>query len=163
MPWRARLLREGIRSDHAGFGLVYHAGLRPPAPDEYVVPGMVGLTFRLDRRPDGRHLFATLLDLPAAIRLGERLGLDPAGAIAFVDSHERMHVHLQLEDVPEEVEEAHSRFVDAVWLSLRHRHAEILVRAGEFGLVEKVGHDFWERLVDAAQAAGTDAGDAGRA
>jgi hypothetical protein len=53
------------------------------------------------------------------------------------------------------VEEAHSRFIDAVWLSLRHARAEPLVRAGAFGLVEEVGHDFWERLVDAAQEPGT--------
>lgn len=153
MEWYGRLSGESLRSDGVEFSLLYHAALRPAAPPEYVVPGMVGLTFRLHRRPDERLVFATLIDIPAAVRLGERLGLDAAQAVAFVDSHERVHVHLQLAGVPEEVEEDHSRFVDAVWLSLRHARAEALVRAGEFGLVEQVGPDFWERLVDAAQEA----------
>lgn len=154
MDWHARLEREGLRDHGADFTLVYHPALVPAVPPEYDVPGLVGLTFRLARRGDGALVFATLVDLPAAIRLSARLGLDAAGGVAFVDSHERMHVHLQLEGVPEEVEEQHSRFVDAVWLSLRQAAAEPLVRAGEFGLVEEVGHDFWERLVDAAQEAG---------
>lgn len=157
MEWMGRLMEEGIRSDGPEFSLVYHPALAPAAPPEYVVPGMVGLTFRLHRRPDGRHVFVTLLDLPAAVRLGARLGLGPALAVAFVDSHERLHVHLQLEGVPEEVEEDNSRFVDAVWLSLHHVTAERLVRAGAFGLVEEVGPDFWERLVDEAQEPGRDA------
>lgn len=148
--WRARLHRDALVDHHDAFTLLYHAALAPPVPPEYEAPGLVGLTFRLARRGDGALVYATLLDLPAAVRLGARLGLDPAGGVAFVDSHERMHVHLQLEDVPEEVEETHSRFLDAVWLSLRHSVAEGLVRAGGFGIVEEVGHDFWERLVDAA-------------
>ena len=151
MDWQARLEREALRDHGAEFTLVYHPALVPAVPPEYEVPGLVGLTFRLARRRDGAFVFATLLDLPAAVRLGERLGLDEAGGIAFVDSHERMHVHLQLADVPEEAEERHSRFVDAVWLSLRHARAEPLVRAGEFGLVDEVRPDFWERLVDTAQ------------
>lgn len=151
MEWYGRLTGEALRSDGDEFSLLYHAALRPAAPPEYLVPGMVGLTFRLHRRPDHRLVFATLLDLPAVVRLGERLGLDPAAAVAFVDSHERIHVRLQLEGVRAEVEEDHSRFVDAVWLSLHNPLVEALVRAGEFGLVEKVGPDFWERLVDITQ------------
>ena len=151
MDWRARLDREALENRGEAFTLVYHPALVPAVPPEYDVPGLVGLTFRLARRRDGGFVFATLLDVPAAVRLGARLGLDPAGGLAFVDSHERMHVHLQLEGVPEEVEEAHSRFVDAVWLSLNSPRAAALVRAGEFGLVEEVGHDFWERLVDAGE------------
>lgn len=151
MDWQARLRREALVAHEEEFSLVLHPAIVPAVPPEYWVPGLVGLTFRLARRGDGAFVFATVVDLPAAIRLGARLGLDEAGGVAFVDSHERMHVHLQLAGVPEEVEELHSRFIDAVWLSLRHAAAEPLVRAGEFGLVEEVHHDFWERLVDASQ------------
>lgn len=167
MPWRARLLREAIPLRHEGFDLLYHASLRPALPPEYVVPGLVAVTFRLRRRPGGGHEYVTALDVDAALRLGERLGLDAAEALAFVDSHERVHVALQTEytaaadrdarypaladEVPEHVEEEHSRFVDAVWLSLRHPRAERLLESGEFGLVTKVGRDFWELLVDEAQ------------
>lgn len=153
MDWQARLRREALADHGEEFSLVYHAALAPAVPPEYDVPGLVGLTFRLARRGDGALVFATLLDLRAAIRLGLRFGLDEAAGIAFVDSHERMHIHLQLAGVPEDVEEAHSRFIDAVWLSLRHARAEPLVRAGAFGLVEEVHRDFWERLVDVTQEA----------
>lgn len=149
-PWRSRLEREAIASSHPAMDLLYHVSLTPAFPPEYDVPGLVAVTFRLAERRDGGHLFVTALDVDAALRLGARLGLDEADALAMVDSHERMHIELQLEDVPVEVEEAHSRFIDAVWLSLRHPRAAELVRAGEFGLVEEVGDDFWERLVDLA-------------
>lgn len=146
--WGARLRRQAAWAAFHEFDLAYHVSLRPAFPDEYDVTGLVAITFRLRERPRGGHVFVVAIDPSAALRLGARLGLDEAAALAMVDSHERMHIHLQLAGVPEEVEEAHSRFIDAVWLSLRHARAEALVRAGEFGLVEQVGHDFWERLVD---------------
>lgn len=135
----------GRENDH-----LVHVSLRPAFPPEYDVPGLVAITFRLRERPHGGHVFVTALDVAAALRLGGRLGLGIADAFAMVDSHERMHIELQLAGVPAEVEEAHSRFLDAVWLSLRHSPAEPLVRAGEFGLVDEVHADFWERLVDEA-------------
>ena len=144
--WRARLRREGILTRGAEFDLVLHLSLHPAFPPEYDVPGLVAVTFRLLRRED--HLtFATGIDPAAALRLGERLGLDAADALAMVDSHERMHVWLQLAGVSEEAEEDASRHVDAVWLSLRHPRAAHLVEDREVALVSRVGPDFWERLV----------------
>lgn len=157
MDWRSRLRREAIATGSSEFDLLYHVSLAPAFPPEYDVPGLVAITFRLHARARGGHRFVTALDPAAALRLGARLGLDAAESLAMVDSHERMHVELQLAGVPEEVEERHSRFVDAVWLSLRHPRAAQLVRAGDFGLVEQVGDDFWERLVDAG-ARGEQAG-----
>jgi len=148
MPWRARLRREAIATRGPDFDVLYHVSLRPAFPPDYNVLGLVAITFRLQERENGGHLFVTALDPAAALRLGARMGLDEAESLAMVDSHERMHVELQLAGVPEAVEEAHSRFIDAVWLSLRHPRLEALVRAGEFGIVSEVGHDFWERLVD---------------
>lgn len=159
MDWSARLRHEGIRHSSHDHELVYHAALRPAVPPEFDVGGLVGITWRLGRRHDGARRYATGLDLAAAVRLGRRLGLEPGEAVAFVDSHERVHVAAQLsydtdpggEPAPE-VEEEHSRFVDAVWLSLRHPRAEALLTAGEFGLVTEVHHTFWEALVDVEQA-----------
>lgn len=138
--------RDAIASSHDGHDLLYHVSLRPAFPPDYDVPGLVAITFRLRERPEGGHVFVTALDPAAALRMGARLGLDEADALAMVDSHERMHVELQLAGVPEEVEEAQSRWLDAIWLSLRHPRAEALVKTGAFGLVSEVGHDFWERL-----------------
>lgn len=148
MPWRARLAREAIASATADFDLLLHVSLNPAVPPEYEVPGLVALTFRLRPRERGGHEYVTVIDVVAALRLGARFGLDAAESVAFVDSHERMHVFLQLEGVPEEVEEAHSRFVDAVWLSFRHPRAAELVAAGEGGLVVRVHEGFWEELID---------------
>lgn len=148
MDWLRRLRRSAVASSETGFDLLYDAGLRPAVPPEYVVDGLVAVTFRLHARPQGGHVFVLALDVAAALRMGARLGLDEAESLAFVDSHERMHIALQLEGVPWEVEEEHSRFVDAVWLSLRHPGAARLVASGAFGLVEHVDPDFWERLVD---------------
>ncbi|MEA3199299.1 MAG: hypothetical protein QOE90_727 [Thermoplasmata archaeon] len=125
MDWEARLRREGIVQRFPRHTLVYHLGLRPPVPPEYAVAGLVGVTFRLGDRPDGAPLYATLLDVAAVLRLGARLGLDEGQAVAMVDSHERVHVAVQLaypdvRAVPPEVEEAHVHVVDAAWLALRH-------------------------------------------
>lgn len=148
MAWQERLDRDALharRPDHDHRILVT---LRPACPPEYVVEGMVAITFREGRRRDGALRFATSIDPAAALRVGRRLGLDEAESLAFVDAHERTHVALQMEGVPEEVEEESSRVVDAVWLSLRHPRAADLVLAGAFGLVTRVREDFWERLVD---------------
>lgn len=148
MTWRERLRREGIVLRIPEFDHVLHASLAPAFPPEYDVPGLVAVTFRLTERPSGGHVFVTALDVAAALRLGERLGLDDGEALAMVDSHERMHVWLQLAGIGEAEEEDASRFVDAVWLSLRHPRVAEKVAAGEFGLVTRVGPDFWEALVD---------------
>lgn len=148
MPWRTRLAREALHTAGRDFDLLYHVSLDPAFPEDYAVPGLVAITFRLRERPKGGHVFVTALDPGAALRLGARFGLDDATSLAMVDSHERIHIALQLAGVPEDVEEAHSRFIDAVWLSLHHPHVERHVRAGDFGLVSEVGHDFWERLID---------------
>ena len=149
VPWRARLAREAIPTANDDFDLLLHVSLRPAFPPEYDVPGLVALTFRLrPRERGGGHHYVTVIDVAAALRLGQRFGLDAAESLAFVDSHERMHVYLQLAGVPEEVEEAHSKFVDAVWLSFRHPRAAQLVAAGEGGLVVRVHEGFWEELVD---------------
>lgn len=149
MPWRARLLREAIPLDDPEFSLLLHVAIRPAYPPEYDVPGLVAITFRLHARRGGGHRYVLALDVAAALRLGARFGLDEAESIAFVDSHERMHVYLQLAGVPEDVEEERSRYVDAVWLSLRHEGAARMVAAGEGGLVVRVHEDFWEELLDA--------------
>ena len=152
MPWREALRRDGILQRYRHHSLLYLAGLRPAPPPEYDVPGIVGLTFRLGLRPDGAPLYATLLDLPAAIRLGARLGLDPAASVAMVDSHERVHVALQLDYerldlVPPEVEEEHSRIVDAAWLWCAHPNGEAaLARLG--GVIHSAGARFWEALLE---------------
>lgn len=148
--WHARLRREAILAQFADFDLAYHASLRPAVPPDYDVPGLVGLTFRLRARSEGGFLYATVLDVAAVLRLGARLGLSEAESLAMVDSHERVHVALQLAGVSEEAEEANSRHIDAVWLSLRHPRAAARVEAGEFGLVTRVHEDFWEALVDPA-------------
>lgn len=152
MDWRERLRREALSQRGETFDLVYHAAIVPAVPPEYEVPGLVGLTFRLNPREPGRALYATLLDLPAAVHMGARLGLGPAEAVAMVDSHERVHVHLQLayerlHETDPALEEEHARIVDAVWLSLRHpRAAERLLR-GEV-VVTRVEPGFWEELVE---------------
>ncbi|HVL87619.1 MAG TPA: hypothetical protein VM681_06400 [Candidatus Thermoplasmatota archaeon] len=147
--WQRRLRERAIGCRFSDHDLLYDAGLWPAVPPEYKIAGLVGLTFRLAARASGGHVYVTALDVGAAARLGARLGLDPAASVAMVDSHERVHVALQLEDegLPVDKEEAHSRWVDAVWLSLRHPRAEALVRAGDFGLVEHVDAGFWEALV----------------
>lgn len=147
--WQARLRREGLLARRRDHDHLVHVAIHPAYPPEYDVPGLVAITFRLMKRPHGGHVYVTALGVDAALRVGERLGLDAAAALAFVDSHERMHIELQLAGVPEDVEEERARFLDAVWLSLHHPHAAELVRAGAFGLVEEVRADFWERLVDA--------------
>lgn len=151
-PWRRRLEAGGARAAFAEFDLLYHAGLAPPVPPGYEVPGLVGLTFRLNPREEGRALYATLLDLPAAVRMGARLGLDAAEAVAMVDSHERVHVHLQLayerlHETDPELEEEHARIVDAVWLSLRHPRAAQRLLRGEV-VVTRVEPGFWEELIE---------------
>jgi hypothetical protein len=148
VDWQARLRREGLFRRFGDFDLVYHASLQPPVPPEYHVPGLVGLTFRFAERPQGGHVYVTVLDLPAVLRLGARIGLDEAESVAMVDSHERMHVALQLAGVPEEKEEEQLHIVDATWLSLRHPRAAHALEAGEFGLVTRVREDFWEMLID---------------
>lgn len=146
VEWRERLRREAIVTRGADFDLVLHVSLAPAFPPEYDVPGLVAVTFRLFRR--GEHLtFATCIDPAAALRIGERLGLDAGEALAMVDSHERVHVSLQLAGVSEEAEEDASRDVDAVWLSLRHPRAAHLIEDREIALVSRVGPGFWERLV----------------
>lgn len=152
MDWQARLRREAIHQRLGHHVLDYWVGLRPPAPPEYEVPGLVGLTFRVQVRGDGTPHYATLLDVAATLRLGARLGLDPAESLAMVDSHERAHVALQLDyerlhEVPPEIEEAHVVVVDAAWLSLRHPVAERLVESGEVSLLRSAG-----RLFDALAA-----------
>jgi len=142
-----RLRREALHWRFEDFDLTYHLSTRPAMPEEYRVPDLVGLTFRLWPRPEGGWRYATVLDVDAVMRLGERFGLDMAEALALVDSHERMHIHLQLEGVPEEVEEEQSRFVDAVWLSFRHPQLAERLLHGEFGLVTRVHEDFWEMLL----------------
>lgn len=147
MTWEERLRREGIVQRFPHHSLVYHVGLAPPAPPEYEVPGLVGLTFRLGLRPDGAPLYATLLDAAAALRLGARLGLTEAESLAMVDSHERAHVALQLDyarlhEVPPHVEEEHVHVVDGAWLSLRHPVAERLVESGEVSLLRVAGAVF---------------------
>lgn len=151
--WAARLDREAIPSRQRDFDFRYHVSLSPAYPREYGVGGLVAITFREGRRRDGAIRFVTSLDPGAALRIGGRLGLDEAESLAFVDSHERMHVFLQLADVPEDVEEARSRIVDAVWLSLRHPRAAELVLSGEFGVVTRVHERFFEELVDLEAAA----------
>lgn len=146
--WRERLDREAIPARYPDHTHRLHVSLDPAMPHEYRVDGLVAVTFREGRRSDGAFRYVTSLDPAAALRIGARLGLDEAQSLAMVDSHERMHVELQLAGVPEDVEEARMRIVDAVWLSLRHPHAADLVRAGDFGLVTDVHHEFWERLVD---------------
>lgn len=148
VPWRHRLRREAILLRQPDFDLLLHVAVRPAFPPEYDVPGLVAVTFRLHAREEGGHAYVTALDVGAALRLGARFGLDEAEALAFVDSHERMHVFLQLAGVSEEVEEERSRFVDAVWLSLRHPRAAEWVASGEAGLVVRVHEDFWEKLLD---------------
>ncbi|MBI4393776.1 MAG: hypothetical protein HY556_08290 [Euryarchaeota archaeon] len=148
MEWQERLRADASFSDFGDFSHLYHVGLTPLVPPEYDIPGIVGLTFRLQERPRGGHVYVTTIDVGAAMRLGERMGLDPAEALAMVDSHERVHIEMQLAGVAEEVEEAQSTFADAVWLSLRHEKAAERLQAGEFGLVTKVGPGFWEALLD---------------
>lgn len=145
--WRARLRRESIPTTHRDFDLLYHVSLAPAFPPDYDLPGIVAITFRLRERAHGGHLFVTALDPAAALALGQRLGLDAAEALAMVDSHERMHVELQLAGISEEREEDASRHVDAVWLSLRHPHAAKLVEDREIAIVSRVGPDFWEALI----------------
>ena len=124
MTWRDELRRAAILSHESDHSLAYFVGIRPPVPPEYDLPGIVGLTFRLARRADDAIVYATLLDVGAAMRLGERLGLDAGEALAMVDSHERVHIELQLaygsQDVHPEDEERHSHVVDGAWHSLRH-------------------------------------------
>lgn len=146
--WRARLRREALAARWPEFDLLYHVSLAPAFPDEYDVMGLVAITFRLRARPSGGHEYVTALDPAAALRLGARLGLDEAASLAMVDSHERMHVWLQLAGVEEHDEERLSRFIDAVWLSLFHPRAELLVLSGEL-LVTEVHGEFWERLLEA--------------
>ena len=117
--WLDRLRREAIRTGLDDHDLLYHVSLRPAFPEDYDVAGMVAITFRLRPRPQGGHLYVTSIDPAAATRLGERFGLDAAGSIAMVDSHERIHVVLQLEGVHEEHEEAHAQIVDHAWLDVQ--------------------------------------------
>lgn len=151
-PWDERLRAEGVPLHLPEFSLVTHTSIAPAFPPEYDVPGLVAVTFRRGARPDGALWYATAIDVAAAFRLGVRLGLTEAEALAMVDSHERIHVWLQLAGVDEDVEEHRMRIVDAVWLSLHHPRAAERVATGEFGLVTHVHDDFWEALVDERQA-----------
>lgn len=153
MEWWQRLAH-AVRTRERDFDLLYHVGTAPAVPAEYDVPGLVALTFRLEERPRGGHVYVTTIDVAAALRLGARFGLDAPEALAMVDSHERVHVFLQLAGVDEAGEEAASRLVDAVWLSLRHPVAAERVRTGDFGLLAEVHGDFWEALVDRAVTRG---------
>lgn len=147
LPWSARLEQDAIPARHVEFDHLLHVSLWPAMPPEYDVPGLVAVTYRLRVRPRGGHLYVTALDPAAALRIGARLGLDEAESLAMVDSHERMHIWLQLAGVPEEVEEDRMRWIDATWLSLRHPRAADIVRSGAFGLVTEVEEDYWERLI----------------
>ena len=143
VDWQARVRREALLQEQGDHELLSHLTLRPAMPPEYAVEGLVAVTFRWR----GRR-FVTSIDAAAAVRLGARMGLDAGEAVAMVDSHERVHVALQLEGATEEEEERQALFVDAVMLSLRHEViAEHLVH-GDFGLVSKVGPGFWEALID---------------
>lgn len=150
MAWQEVLARRAVTAAWPEFTLLYDLSLRPVVPPEYAVPGLVGLTFRLRPRPQGGHVYVTAIDAAAALRLGARMGLTEGEAVALVDSHERVHVQLQLEGVAEEAEEAASLFVDAVVLSLRHPRMAAHLQAGDFGVVSRVGPGFWEALVDTA-------------
>jgi hypothetical protein len=155
MEWERRLRRESILQRLPHHSLVYHVGLSPPVPPEHQVPGLVGVTFRLGERPDGLPLYATLLGAAAALRLGARLGLSDAESLAMVDSHERVHVALQLDherldEVPPDLEERHSHAADAAWLSLRHPRAERLVEEWGGRILHAMGRGFWDLLVDEA-------------
>jgi hypothetical protein len=143
-----RLRADAAFSDFGDFSHVYHVGLTPVVPPEYDVPGIVGLTFRLKKRPRGGHVYVTTIDVGAALRLGKRMGLDEGEALAMVDSHERVHIAMQLAGVAEDVEEEQAHFSDAVWLSLRHEKAAERLEAGEFGVVTRVGAGFWEALTE---------------
>lgn len=147
MTWQEDMQRRSHVSRFDEFDLVYQVSLHPAIPEEWRLDDMVALTFRLGRRRDGALILATNLDIAAVARIGTRLGLDEAGSLAMVDSHERVHVQLQLEGVAEDLEEQASRLVDAVWLSLRHPRAKV-AGDGDLHVVSRVGHDFWEALVD---------------
>lgn len=149
--WQARLDREALVQVFEEYSLLYHASLRPAVPAEYEVPGLVGLTFRYVPRRDGLQVYVTALDLAAVLRLGARLGLRFEEALAMVDSHERVHVWLQLAGVPEEAEEEHMHVVDAVLQSLRDERLARHVRTGAWGVVTRVEAGFWEALIDTAQ------------
>ncbi|HVL48531.1 MAG TPA: hypothetical protein VM889_08245 [Candidatus Thermoplasmatota archaeon] len=150
--WRAAMRARGHWHDFGDHALLYQVSIDPAVPPEWKVDGMAALTFRLAEDDEGRLLLATSLALPVVLRIGARFGLDEAESVAFVDSHERMHVHLQLDGVSEEREEEASRFVDAVWLALRHPRAAAMLEAGPFGLVTRVGPAFWEELLLEDQA-----------
>lgn len=147
MEFLDRLRREALHVRFEAFDLAYHLSLRPAVPEEYEVEDLVGITYRLHERPGGGWRYAMALDPRAVILFGQRFGLDEAESLAMVDSHERLHIALQLEGVAWEVEEAYTRFVDAVWLSFRHPRAAERVRSGEFGLVTHVHEAFWEALL----------------
>lgn len=149
MDWRERVRRGGLVADFDDHRLVHHAGLVPAVPPEFAVDHLVALTFRFRKKEEGGPVYITTIDLPAAVRMGARMGLDAGEAVAMVDSHERVHVALQLDGATEEAEERQALFVDAVWLSLRHEAIARHLRAGDFGVVSRVGPDWWEALVDA--------------
>ncbi|HLE95958.1 MAG TPA: hypothetical protein VI997_01185 [Candidatus Thermoplasmatota archaeon] len=152
-PWEARLRREAREDRYADFDLLYHVSLAPVVPPEYDVPGIVALTFRLDPRPHGGHVYVTTIDPGAALRLGTRLGLEEAEAFALIDSHERIHIQLQLAGAAERDEERMARHVDAVWLSLRHPRAAERVAAGAF-VVTRIHEDFWEAVMESPERPG---------
>lgn len=147
VEWYRRLAREAHASNFEEFDLVYHVSVWPATPPEYETPGMVALTFRLHDRPRGGFVYCTTIDLGAALRLGTRFGLDEAGALALVDSHERMHVHLQLAGVSYENEESAARRVDAVYLSFATR-VPLVVAERELDEVASIASADGESLVD---------------
>lgn len=149
MDWQDRLARRAIAARHEDHDHLVDVSLDPAYPPEYRVGGLVAVTFRTHARARGGFVYATAIDVPAALGLGARLGLDEAEALAFVDSHERVHVQLQLAGVDEDAEEDAARLVDAVWLSLRHPRAAEAVHANAAEVVTQVREGFWERLVDA--------------
>ncbi|MHB8604342.1 MAG: hypothetical protein ACYDCK_03720 [Thermoplasmatota archaeon] len=150
VDWQADLRRGGIYHSFHAFDLIYYPSLHPAIPPEYHLPGIVGLTFRLRKRSHGGHLYVTTLDLAAVGRLGERIGLDFAASLAQVDSHERVHIALQLDGVDPAHEERFAHVVDAVLLSLVHPKAERAIVAGDFGVVLGVKPELWESLAEDA-------------
>lgn len=146
MEWRDRLLHDAILQRFAHHDLYYHVGLRPAAPPPWIVPDMAALTWLPGHRhDDDAPVHATTIWPPGVLRLARRLGLPEPEAVALVDSHERVHVHLSLEGVHEDEQEPLTRFVDAALLSFLHPRAG---RAREErGLTHLTAGDSWEELL----------------
>lgn len=113
MAWSDVVSREALHTRADDFDLFYHISTHLAYPDEYHVPGIIGITFRWRSAP--RLVFVTAIDVGAAVSLGERLGLDAGQAIAMIDSHERMHIYAQMAGVSEANEEAAVNVVDRAY------------------------------------------------